>query len=252
MEKLLKKLGLEEKEITLYLACLQDEFSNPANLARSTGIRRSTIYFYLEKLEKRGLISHTIKGKRQFITVVHPSQAFQEFLNQEQEKIAHDKHVIENLIPMLASSFKHKHASTQVTYYEGKTGARAVIDKLIKENKDNYWFGSLETFFPIMKAEEMYRRLTLKRMKQKTTAFAITDRRILAHKRFSETLGNYRKIRFLSTNFDIPAGIQLFGEYIAIASLEGKNINIVLIQDALMSRMLHFLFMSLWNLLPTE
>ncbi|MFA6097954.1 MAG: helix-turn-helix domain-containing protein [Patescibacteria group bacterium] len=252
MEKLLKKLGLEEKEIAIYLACLQHEPNNPANLARLTGIRRSTVYFYLEKLQKRGLISRIIKGKRQLITATPPTEAFREFLNQEEEKIVQDKNVIEKLIPALTQAIKHKTPSTQVTYYEGKAGARAIIDKLIKENKDNYWFGSLDTFFPIMKAEEVYRRLTLKRIKQSTTAYAITDRRILAHKRFSETLGNYRKFRFLKENINIPAGIQLFGDNIAIASIEGESLKVVLIEDPAMAQILCFIFMTLWNSLPEE
>lgn len=252
MEKLLKKLGLEEKEIALYLACLQHEPNNPANLARVTGIRRSTVYFYLEKLHKRGLISNVVKGKRQLITAIPPDDAFREFLSQEEEKVEQDKNVIAKLIPVLTQAIKHKTSSTQVTYYEGKAGARAIIDKLIKENKDNHWFGSLETFFPIMKEEELYRHLTLRRMKQKTTAYAITDRRILKNKRFNETLGNFREFRFLKEEIGIPAGIQLFGNNIAIASLDGEKIKTVLIEDPAMAQVLRFIFMSLWKYLPAE
>ncbi|MFA6588197.1 MAG: helix-turn-helix domain-containing protein [Patescibacteria group bacterium] len=252
MEDLLQKLGLEEKESAVYLACLKNELNSPASLARQTRLKRSTIYFYLDKLVQKGLVAHKIKGKRKGITPVAPLIGLTDFINTKSEEVERNKKVAQKLIPQLLQLTKERAETTQVHVYEGKAGTHAVIDALLKENKNIYWFGAVDEFTDIISDEEIYRWLTLKRMAQKNTNFAITDRRVFKKKRASETLGNFRKFRFLGDEFSIPAGFILFGEYTSLAVKHGKDIKVILIKDSVVTQLLQYMFTLLWDKLPEE
>lgn len=251
MEKLFQKLDFDDKESSIYLSCLKKELNTPTSLARITGIKRGTVYFYLEKLKERGLLTYKIKGKRKYIVAEQPQYAFQEYLAHESEKLSRQEKTVADLIPRLMAMTKQKNATTQVHFYEGVAGLRLVIDKIIEAKTNMYWFGSINVLLSLISEEELYRRLTLRRLKQATTSYAITDRRILEKKKFAEKIGNFRQFRFLEKSFVTDAGMLLFGNVIALASKD-HTIKIALVEDVLMAQTLHHFFTLLWDKLPDD
>ncbi len=250
MENFLKKLDFDEKESSIYLACLKGKLNTPASLSRQTGVKRSTVYFYLEKLKEKGIIAYKIKAKKKYIIAIPPRQALKNLIEKKEEEIIRDKKIADKLVPQLEKITRQASFDTQVNYYSGKEGLRIVMNKIIEEKKDIYWIGSLEIALSAIGEDRFYRLLTLKRMKQTTSSYAITDKRLLLKKRFSERLGDFRHFRFLDKNFEIPALLVLFGNNIGIMSEDNGKIKIVLINDSAMSQIIYFTFRSLWDRLP--
>ncbi len=250
METLLAKIGLDDREITLYLICLRNEANTPASLVRQTGMKRTTVYFYLDRLRQKGFVTETVKGRRRIIMAVQPNVALAHVQSALKEKVTQQTEVIQNLIPQLTKLVRERTETTQVHFYEGSVGMRTVADTLLQENKDNYWIGSVDNFTDIISHEEIYRRFTLRRMQQQTTGYAITDRRVLKNKRASETLGNFRKFRILDKPFTVPAGCMICGEYTLIGVKHGQELKLILIKDSLVSELIRSVFKMLWDLLP--
>jgi len=254
MKKLLEKLGLEDKEQVVYLECLKRESTTPSELVKNIGFKRSTVYFYLEKLRAKGLVSSKIVKRAKRIVATAAKEALENLVEQQKKHATEAQHAFEKLIPELEQRMKSNQVKddnkSSVYYYLGSEGTRQLGKKVLREKKDIYWFGSMEFILSIVPAEKLYRSLTLKRMTWGTTSYAITDKRILKSKRFSEKLGDFRKFRFLEKNFDIPALLIIFGNNIAIVTRETNNnrgIKTVLIEDALMSKLVLSLFTTLWN-----
>ena len=84
-------------------------------------------------------------------------------------------------------------------------------------------------------------------MKQRTTSYAITDKRILKKNNFSESLGNFRKFRFLDQDIEIPALLILVGESIIFFTYKDKKIKIVTIEDEIMNQIVLLIFKNLWQ-----
>lgn len=59
----LKKLGLNEKEIDVYLALLRGGKTRPALLAKSTKLNRATLYSVAKGLLSKGIITEDMSGK---------------------------------------------------------------------------------------------------------------------------------------------------------------------------------------------
>jgi sugar-specific transcriptional regulator TrmB len=250
MIELLQKIGLEDKEIAIYTACLEHNLNTPTDIARQTGIKRTTVYFYLGKLLNKGLIAQKVKKAKKYIVCPPPKTAIRNYLKNQKEQIFAGEKLLESLptdkINILTS------LPTQVFYYEGKEGVRTLINNILAEKENIYWFGSMENILSVVDEEQLYHLFTLKRMVQNTSSYALTDRHILKYKRFSEQLGNFRFFKFLDKNFDIPALLVLFGNTISLVSINGGNVKTIIIKDRVIHEMVKFLFLSYWDCLPEE
>ena len=247
MESYLKKMGFEDKETRVYRACLDSIKTTPADIVKETMIRRSTVYLCLEKLKGKGLIGTRIAGRRKYIFAVSPKEAFENFLAGEEEKLKQNRKIIRKLKIRLEKSGSQKNRETEVSLYEGSAGAKIVIDKVLKSKEDIYWLGSLDNLRSVMSDEEFYRKMTLERMKGKTTLYVITDDERLKSARRRDNYGNFRKVKLLEKRYDIPATLAMFGDKLMIGSAKDKKIRIVLIEDAAMARAVRFLFNNLWE-----
>ncbi len=70
----LKKLGLSEKEARLYLVALETGPTTIAKLAQKSGVKRGTIYEFLDEMIEKGLLEITITGKRKLYSGVEPKK----------------------------------------------------------------------------------------------------------------------------------------------------------------------------------
>ena len=246
MEKELKELGFEDKEISVYIACLQEKLNTPTNLGKKTGLKRSTVYFYLEKLKQKGLIVYEVKKSRKYITALPPKQSLKKYIQTKREKIGQEEEVVKDLISKLGTIVQGNNNYSKVYHYEGEEGLQFVIDKILKAKKDIYWIGSIETLLSLVGEKHLYQLLTVKRLKQGTTTYAITDKKILQYNKFSQMIREQRHFRFLDKDFTIPAVLALFGNNVCLISKDNNKIKIVLIEDELMLKITHFLFESMW------
>ncbi|MBI4599519.1 hypothetical protein HY732_01190, partial [Candidatus Uhrbacteria bacterium] len=57
-------LGLSENQAKVYLSCLQLGVGSVLHIAKSSGLKRPTVYLLLDELEARGLVARICHGKR--------------------------------------------------------------------------------------------------------------------------------------------------------------------------------------------
>ncbi len=250
MIELLKKIGLEDKEIVIYMACLEHDLNTPTSIAKQTGIKRTTVYFYIEKLLAKGLVAQKIKKVKKYIVCLPTKNAVKNYLESQKEKIADGEKLLGQL-PTEKTNLLNT-LPTQVYFYEGKEGAKKLLNEILAEKDNIYWLGSIENVLSVVGEENLYKLFTLKRMTQNTSSYALTDKKILEHKRFSEQLGKFRYFKFLDSPFEIPALLVLFKNHIGMISLSGGSVKTIIIKDRLINEMVKFLFMSYWETLPEK
>ena len=56
VEGVMYQLGFLESEVILYVECLRSGFMSAGEFSRKTGIKRSTVYYFLYRLIDRGLL----------------------------------------------------------------------------------------------------------------------------------------------------------------------------------------------------
>lgn len=243
--KLLGDLGLEEKEAKVYIACLQEQPSTPTTIARSTGLKRATVYIYVDKLCDKGLVVHEVRGTKRTIRAVEPRSGLVHYLREQEQALHEQRETLDSLVSTLTTLTPTSSARTQVSFYEGEEDLKKVLDKILAAKKDVYWLGSMETLLRMESADRLYRHFTLKRLDKGISTYAITDKRILEYPRFARMIGNKRNIRLLSESFVVPGVLVLFGNSVCLITVKTK-LNVVVVEDEYMASVVRFLFWSQW------
>lgn len=116
--KELEKLGLNEKEAKVYLAALELGEANIQQIARKSGVRRTTLYDVLESLRGKGLVGNLTKNNK----TVYYSQTPQKLENEIQGK----REVLKEVMSELMSLANRIERKPKIRFYEGMDGIKEV------------------------------------------------------------------------------------------------------------------------------
>ena len=246
MKRKLKKFGLDDKEIDIYISCLRGS-RTPTQITQETGIKRATVYYAIEKLKKIGLLAPKVVGKKKHVISVPPETALSILIENDRETLAYKESTFQELVSELTAFVQKESSDTHGMLYEGKEGIQTIVQAILREREDIYWIGSLDIVLETIGEEQFYRIMSIPRMDQETTSFAITHSDFLQQKRFSDLQGKFRQIKILDEVNSVPALLIAFGNHVVLASKSEKTLKVVDIVDPVMVRMFKLLYLSLWN-----
>lgn len=118
LSKDLQNIGLSEKESKVYLASLELAQANINQLAKKSGIKRTTIYDIIESLKEKGLISVTKKGKKTLYFAEDP-RALEKQLDER-------KNSLQKIMPELLSITNLMDKKPVIRFFEGIEGIKEV------------------------------------------------------------------------------------------------------------------------------
>jgi len=122
----LRKLGLTEKEVKVYLAGLELGPSSVQNIAKSAKVTRPTAYETIKKLEEKGLFKET-KDKGKKALIAQSPERILGILRIQKKEIEEREREFIRIIATLESKYsKEKGVKT----FKGKEGIRALEETL--------------------------------------------------------------------------------------------------------------------------
>ena len=242
----LTKLGLSKEEARIYLACLENSGLSVVDLARMTGIARTTLYTPINSLLKKKLLSYVVRKKRKLLRAA-PLKMLEELVDQELKISSQRKNLIGPLIESLEKRVKNT-SDGSIEIVEGKNGIEYLISLILSRRENFYWIGSFATILSAIKEDALYKLLTWKRLDGKTTSYAISDNTLLKYPKFSESIQSFRKIKVLEEKISLPGIIIAFAGIIAFTNISqrGKT-KIFIIHDAQCAEFYKFVFLELWK-----
>ena len=129
-----KKLGLNEKEIVVYLKLLQSGPVSVRNLAELTSLNRGNVYDILKRLQEMGLVSFFHHDTKQNFVAEDPEK-IAELLRLREQELKQLEIKVNEIIPEL-KSLQEKVGERPVTkFYEGKSGVRFILDDILSQMK---------------------------------------------------------------------------------------------------------------------
>ncbi len=134
IEEVLKQFNLSDKEIKVYLSCLELGQTSVTNLAKKAGIKRPTVYDILTELTRRGLVGQTQKGKKRLFYAEEPER-----LN---KLLDEKKAQLEEVMPLLKSFYNTAGEKPKIRYYEGIDGLKEVYRDTLNYTGNLYAFVS--------------------------------------------------------------------------------------------------------------
>ena len=112
-EHSLKKFGLTDREIEVYIRLLTKGPASGYQIAKEKQMTKSTVYYLLDELRKKGLALKSPDTKRQLFFAKDP----EEFLSEKRQDLELFEHQLPNL-----RALEHNNYKPNILYFEGWDG----------------------------------------------------------------------------------------------------------------------------------
>jgi len=130
---LLSRLGLEEKEIEVYLALLPLKVGRATDIARAAKQSRSHTYLVLRALKEKGLVSEVERGNITHF-IAEPPERLLVLIEERERELRSLVPLVEGVLPLLAGLTKPLAGTPRVTTLTGTKGMRQLyLDALKSE-----------------------------------------------------------------------------------------------------------------------
>lgn len=128
IKKFLINIGLSEKESSVYLALLPVDAYSVIDLAKATGINRTTLYPILEDLVKKRLIVE-IKHDKKTVFQAEPPERIETFVQNRKTQLEEQEKVLSDIIPQMRGISRKLGEKPVVKVYEGREGILRSIEE---------------------------------------------------------------------------------------------------------------------------
>jgi len=133
----LLELGLSNKEIKTYLACLELGECTIQELSEKSGVKRTSIYNFLDNLKNKGLISEIKKDLRNVFIAEDPRILIENAKKQIQNTENQIKS-IEQTMPELLAIFNVPGKKAKIQFFEGINGLKKLYNDTLIPNSTLY------------------------------------------------------------------------------------------------------------------
>lgn len=133
--------GLTPHESAVYLAALQLGPATVLDLARRSGVKRTTVYSVINDLQQRGLMIREMRGWKTRYVAEHPEKLVGILEARKEE--------LQRVLPDLAALYTLKGDSNAITFYDGLEAVKSVYERLIRDirpHEDYLVLTDLETW----------------------------------------------------------------------------------------------------------
>ena len=235
--KLLEKIGFEPQEAKVYLSLLTLGEATVSDVAKHSGVVRTSCYYTLQKLHERGIAHPYVKRGVHYWGVEGPRWL--------SSRLEEQKNTLDRLMPQLLAMQSTFGAKPSFTYYEGADGVRKVLNDILKDRHSLMAMSSLEDSLALLGRQ--FHFFIKKRAQLKLHVRYITNRspETLDMQRRDEE--EYRHMHFLPPGKEIRNMNYIYGDKVAILSLNRKLPMGVVIKDADIAHTQRILFEALWQ-----
>lgn len=236
IKPVLESLGLNPKEIELYLLLLQIGTAPASALARRMRIPSSTAQYTCQQLQKKGLIRMIQKGNT-YLFSCEPPRNLLTLVEKEQNVLLAKQQSVERIVGELEGLMSPHSILPKVKFFEGREGIVEAYKEVLQEMKegdemlsylnsltpqDDRW--GLNSFF------ETFRNERVKKGVRKRT---ISIRTPFAERHRADDAKFLRETRFVELGFfgTMPVEILMFGSTVYSMSYEGDTLFACAVQN---------------------
>src|SRR3989338_373008 len=131
----LRKIGLTENEIKIYLDLLKSGSSTAYEIGKRTGIYRVHVYDKLEQLMDKGMVTHVYRGAKKFFQATSPKK-IKQYLEDKKRDLETQEEAVDFILPDLEAMSNLPKEDTFVEVFKGNEGLKYFLKDIIKVGKE--------------------------------------------------------------------------------------------------------------------
>jgi sugar-specific transcriptional regulator TrmB len=236
---ILKELGLDDQEASVYLGLLKIGGSQASVIAKEIGIKRTTVYPILQGLAVKGMVNVYFRKNRHFYYAQKPDRVVGLF----RKKIES----FESIIPMLELMEKKQVMATGLRFIETIDELKQFYNGILDEYKGKQYLAIGNTAAWEGLEPEFFVNFRKQRAENK-----IKTRLLLTHNssQLNPTeISLLREWKYLPSQYKFQSTIDIFDDKILIVSPEISSLAIVIAVPA-MTDIFKSIFEMLWEMIP--
>jgi len=231
----LRELNLDDNEVRVYLSCLNLGSSKVNEVARKSGLIRTTCYGVLKSLIQKGLVSTVLKDNVTYFQAANPKQLM-EILDEKKKKI-------NSIIPKLEKMQEFIPIKHKVQLFEGKEGFKTIVNDLVTgKNETVKIIGTLRKWLDF---SDVYTDIYYRKKKENNIKTQVlideSEKDSIKDKKIANS--EFRSIKDL----DLNSECFIYQDKVAFVSFGKDDLKGVIIQDKEMFDLQNKVFDKLWN-----
>jgi sugar-specific transcriptional regulator TrmB len=240
-------MGLTQTEIVLYITGLQTGPVTVAELAKQTGIKRTTAHSALSSLEQKGLAgTHTQTGATTY--VMKDPNLIEQGITEKIETLKNRRLDFINLLPLLTDLSTRGSGATEVSTYNGFKGVKTVVDTALYCASKRWKIISPERNFFSDSGREYGDYFIRVRKQRGIKAKSLWESSFVHKRTFDQTAFEFRDPRILPKSVEgkFKTTIIMFDNSVAFINSAGEQ-TAVLIKSPEIAATMEIFFDSLWE-----
>lgn len=211
-----KQFDLNEREMQVLFVLFRMGRASIIEIIKKTNLCRSTIYYILDQLQGKHLITHIQQGAHRMYSPV-TTHSLKKLLEEQKNTADVRLKSFDALAPEILRIASPNANHIKVTYYEGRSGARELFNAMFEnESKRILYVGEVISF------EQVLGKIFLKRFVQRRIAEGIHNRAIWIRSKTSSEHPNdsgfYREVRYAPNWFHSPTSLFIYSGKVSLLS----------------------------------
>lgn len=239
---IVQNIGLSDKAARVYLAALELGEASVQDLARRARLKRTTIYYTLEELERAGAVTKTRRNKKTFYLATNPSSV---------AKLARERlHEFEEALPTLENRMHSAYPRPRVYFLYGVPGFKQIWDKIFTQPAPFNILTAGESFLDFVKEKYILQEIISRKK-----SLDIHSRQLIVDSAYARKIVAKDRQENRTSKFLPPAHRLAFTEIICrdfVAYISPRYENMLLVVESeSFAQTQRSLFEIVWASLPT-
>lgn len=236
LKNTLIEIGLSEKEALIYLSILKVSTASLTNISEASGIKRTTLYGYIDILLNKWFIIKVVKSKRILYKASNPEN----ILKDMQKK----SNVFSKNLPKLIEIYEQSSSKPSFVVHEKLSGIKSIYKEIQEGYNNIYAIVSAQAFTENIKLNDRLQFLEWIK-KNGNKIYNLAEDNIEWRKFAKEYAKGEMSLRFLPKEFNISTDILIYGNKTAFISF--KNLNWVVINNKEIADCMKWLHQIAWK-----
>lgn len=143
------QFGLSPKEVTVYLALLENNASLVNDISKKTKLNRSTTYVILNSLLEKGMVSIAEDSVIKHYSATTPDRIVESLENNAKKYIELTK-MAKNIMPDLKALYKSTGDKPKLRFFEGLEGIKSALEETINSKE------TIKTYMNVKNMKEIF------------------------------------------------------------------------------------------------
>lgn len=239
----LQELGLDDKEIQVYVALLELGQGKVKEISWKAGVERTSVYDVLNELIKKGLVGFSVIAKKRVYFALEPEK-IAVWLDEKSARI-------KKIIPELQAIYNLHPIKPKVRFFEGRAGVRQVLeDTLTSKKKQLFAILSMYEIFEFV-GEEYMEDYVRRRIKAGVHLKVIRSyqKEVLKGQviRWPSDPTALRELRFAPAEFVFSMNQYIYDNKVTLISSRQEGFGLI-VESQELSDMQRNLFSALWQI----